>query len=250
MTDQLHALQASVERLRGIVESIQPEQLTDPAYPTEWTIADTLSHLGSGAVIMTATLDAAVTGTPLAEGFNQSVWDEWNAKSPADQAAGVVAADRAFLERVATLSDEERSSVQFPFGPMTLDLPGALGMRLNEHALHTWDVEVVLDPAAVIPEQSAEVVLESLPMLVRFAGKDDGVMRNLTIQTSHPAGQFVVTSGAGSVALALGTGDGAPVELPAESFVRLVYGRLDVDHTPAEIDAEAITALRLLFPGF
>lgn len=250
MIDQLHALHASVERLRAIVESLQPSQLTAPAYPSEWTIADTLSHLGSGAVIMRSTLDAAVSGTTVAPGFNQSVWDEWNAKSPADQAAGALVADHAFLERVGTLTADEQAAVQFPFGPMSLGLAEALGMRLNEHALHTWDVEVVLDPAAVVSEQSAGVMLGSLPMIARFAAKNDEVVRNVTIRTSEPTHEFVLTSGAGGVSLAPGAGDGPIVDLPAESFVRLVYGRLDADHTPADIDAAAIAALRPLFPGF
>ena len=51
MTDQLEVLRTSVARLRGIVEGLGPGQLPAPAYPTEWTIADVLSHLGSGAVI-------------------------------------------------------------------------------------------------------------------------------------------------------------------------------------------------------
>ncbi|MCU1502151.1 MAG: hypothetical protein JWM12_1505 [Ilumatobacteraceae bacterium] len=250
MIEQLHALHASVERLRGIVESLAPSQLTQAAYPSEWTIADTLSHLGSGAVIMLATLDAVVSGRPVADGFNQSVWDEWNAKSPADQAAGVVAADHALLERVGALTEEQQASLQFPFGPMSLGLPEALGMRLNEHALHTWDVEVVLDPTAVLSEQSARVILGSLPMIARFAAKDDGVERNVTIRTSEPSQQFVLVTGAGSVSLIPGVGDGPIVELPAESFVRLVYGRLDAGHTPADIDAAKIAALRPLFPGF
>ena len=248
MVDQLHALHASAERLRGIVESLEPSQLTDPAYPREWTIADTLSHLGSGAVIMRATLDAVVSGAPLAEGFNQSVWDEWNAKSPADQAAGVVVADRAFLERVEALTDDERASLQFPFGPMTLGLAEALGMRLNEHAVHTWDVEVVLDPTAVIPEQSAEVILGSLPMIARFAAKDDG--DGATSRSDQPTCPAVPRDDRRRErALTPGAGDGPAVELPAESFVRLVYGRLDADHTPADVDAAAIAALRPLFPA-
>jgi uncharacterized protein (TIGR03083 family) len=250
MIDQLHALHASVERLRSIVESLEPSQLTDPAYPSEWTIADTLSHLGSGAVIMRATLDAVVSGTPVAEGFNQSVWDEWNAKTPADQAAGVVTADHALLERVGALTEDQQASIQFPFGPMTLGLPEALGMRLNEHALHTWDVEVMLDPAAVLSEQSSAVILGSLPMIARFAAKDDGVERNVTIRTSEPTQELALTSGADSVSLVPGAGTGAIVDLPAESFVRLVYGRLDADHTPANVDAATIAALRPLFPGF
>ena len=250
MNDQLHALHASVERLRAIVESLEPGQLTAPAYPSEWTIADTLSHLGSGAVIMRSTLEAVASETPVADAFNQSVWDEWNAKTPADQATGVVAADHEFLEAVGALTDEQRATLVFPFGPMQLGLAEALGMRLNEHALHTWDVEVVLDPEAVVPDQAAGVMLGSLPLIARFAAKDDGVERNVTIRTSDPTHEFILTSGGGSVSLVPGAGEGAVIDLPAESFVRLVYGRLDETHTPVGIDADAVAGLRPLFPGF
>ncbi len=247
--DQLHALHASVERLRSIVESLDPIQLSAPAYPSEWTIADTLSHLGSGAVIMRATLDAIVSGIPVAPGYSQTVWDEWNAKSPADQAAGVVGADHALLERAEALTESQRASLQFPFGPMTVSVPEALGMRLNEHAVHTWDVEVMLDPAAVLSEGSSRVILGSLPMIARFAAKDDGVARSVTVRTSEPTKEFVLATGAGSVSLHPGAGDGPVVEMPAESFVRLVYGRLDTDHTPAALDPAEIASLRPLFPG-
>ena len=38
--------------------------------------------------------------------------------------------------------------------------------------------------------------------------------------------------------------------LPAEAFARLVYGRLDPDHTPpVEGDAESLDELRKVFPG-
>ena len=51
MTDQLEVLRTSVARLGATVERLGPGQLAAPAYPAEWTIADVLSHLGSGAVI-------------------------------------------------------------------------------------------------------------------------------------------------------------------------------------------------------
>jgi hypothetical protein len=41
------------------------------------------------------------------------------------------------------------------------------------------------------------------------------------------------------------------VELPAEALLRLVYGRLDPDHTPAQvIGAGTLDELREVFPGF
>ncbi|MCU1393952.1 MAG: hypothetical protein JWM34_2380 [Ilumatobacteraceae bacterium] len=252
MSDTLHALHASVERLRAIVESLEPGELTTQAYPTEWTIADTLSHLGSGAVIMRAGVEAASTGTSVADGFNQSVWDEWNAKSPADQAAGVLVADHALLETIGALTDEQRAAFQFSLGPMTLDLDGFLGMRLNEHALHTWDVEVVFDPAATVSDQAAGIMLGSVPMIAGFAAKDDGVERRLVVVTSDPTHVFAVTTGAGTVKVVPHDeeGGGPVLALPAESFVRLVYGRLDADHLPAGVDAAAVADLRRVFPGF
>ena len=39
------------------------------------------------------------------------------------------------------------------------------------------------------------------------------------------------------------------LELPAEAFVRLAYGRLDEEHTPAGIDATHLGELRRVFPG-
>jgi len=39
------------------------------------------------------------------------------------------------------------------------------------------------------------------------------------------------------------------VELPAEAFARLVYGRLDGEHTPAGEHGSALDILRRVFPG-
>jgi hypothetical protein len=39
------------------------------------------------------------------------------------------------------------------------------------------------------------------------------------------------------------------VELPAEAFARLVYGRLDAEHTPPGQHGPALDILRRLFPG-
>ena len=46
------ALRASHERLAALVEPLTPDQVTAQAYPIEWSIAQVMSHLGSGAEIM------------------------------------------------------------------------------------------------------------------------------------------------------------------------------------------------------
>lgn len=60
----LVALCASVSLLRAVVEPLVDAQLQLPAYPTEWTIADVLSHIGSGAVILQRRLDDAPSPPP------------------------------------------------------------------------------------------------------------------------------------------------------------------------------------------
>ena len=209
-----------------------------------------LSHLGSGAVIMRRGVDAAVSGETVEDGFNQSVWDEWNAKSSSDRASAVLVADRALLDRLAALSDDERAAFKLPLGPFELDLASAVGLRLNEHVLHTWDIDVALDPTQTLPGDAADVVIDNLAMLIGWAGKSDGVEREMVIRTTSPARTLSLKVGE---RLSLEPADdsaAAAIEMPAEAFIRLVYGRLDPDHTPAGLGGRELDQLRLMFPGF
>src|ERR1019366_2298731 len=80
MSERLEALRASATHLRDVVAQLQTDQQVAPAYPSEWTIADTMSHIGSGAVILQEMFASALAGTNSVEGFNNSVWDAWNDK--------------------------------------------------------------------------------------------------------------------------------------------------------------------------
>jgi len=251
MNDPQTALESSVARLRRIVEALDENQYNARAYPTEWTVADVMSHIGSGAVIMKRGIEASAGGTSVPDGFNQSVWDVWNAKAPGEQVADALAADQALLDTISGLTPDQRSTVRLDIGPMSLDLDGFVSLRLGEHALHTWDIEVAIDPTATVPGESAGIVAANLPMLSGFAGKPDGVERSLSVQTSDPALGFVLTTSAERVALEPAGGAAkADLTIPTEALVRLVSGRLDPDHTPAGVDELVVAPLRAVFPGF
>jgi hypothetical protein len=49
-----------------------------------------------------------------------------------------------------------------------------------------------------------------------------------------------------------GTDVDGEIRIPTEALLRLVYGRLDTGHTPAEVSANGIDLdrLRAVFPGF
>ncbi len=243
---QLRALGASVDRLAALVGSLTPAQLRQQAYPSEWTVADVLSHLGSGAVLTRQRLDGEANFDPA------PVWDEWNAKNPDAQAADALKADAALRARFAEITPDEAATLRFAMGPMELDLPSFLGMRLNEHAVHTWDVSVTFDDAATIPPTEAELIVDTLAMMTSFAGKPTGTERTLTIRTVAPERNFVITLRADGVALSPGPPVDVPdLELSGDALVRLVYGRLDPAHSPVvDADATELDELRKAFPGF
>jgi hypothetical protein len=88
--------------------------------------------------------------------------------------------------------------------------------------------------------------------MLRFVAKPTGATATITVGTTAPERAFgvVLTPEAASVESAYA---GSPVDLmmPAEAFVRLVYGRLDADHTPPSVEADPATLdeLRRVFPG-
>jgi uncharacterized protein (TIGR03083 family) len=154
----IQALRSSVERLQALATALTEDQLTGRAYPTDWTAAQVLSHFGSGAVIMARQLEDALAGHATRGDFAPSVWDTWNAKSPAAQRDDALAADAALLARIEAVSADQREEFSFAMGPMSFGFEQFVGLRLNEHAFHTWDIEVATDPAATIPAPVAALV--------------------------------------------------------------------------------------------
>ena len=251
MDPQLSALQSSVERLRSLVEPLSDAQLEQQAYPTEWRIADVLSHLGSGAVITERRLDDAFAGNAMPDDFAPAVWDTWNAKSPRQKADDGLAADRALLDRLVSVTDAEQSLFAIAIGPLSFGFSDFVGLRVNEHGLHTWDIEVALDPAATLHREQVALIIDKLGLIARFTGKPTGTVRTIDIRTTDPARDFVVDLATDSVTLVAGTAGAARVlELPAEAFARLVYGRLDAEHTGVFTgNADDVDELRKVFPG-
>jgi uncharacterized protein (TIGR03083 family) len=246
----LDALRLSARRLRDIATGLSETELTGRAYPADWTVAQVLSHLGSAAVIMQRRLEDGLAGATTPDDFAPSIWDVWNAKTPVQQRDDGLAADDALLARIEAMTPEERERFVLSMGPLTLGFSDFVAMRLNEHALHTWDVEVALDPAATLPPQVAELIVDNLELIARFTAKPTGDATTISVATVDPQRAFTVDLTADSVRFSPETSAASPdVELPAEAFIRLLYGRLDPDHTPDGLDATAISTLRRVFPG-
>ena len=251
LTDEaLDALRQSVERLHGLVAPMDDGQLEAQAYPKEWSVADVLSHIGSSAVIMRERFARGLRGESIADDFAPAVWDAWNAKSARAKADDALAADRLQLDELLGATADERSSFRFSMGPMQFDFGGLVGLRLNEHTLHSWDIEVVDDPAAELAPSGTRLVIDNLELIGRFTGKPQSDGRALKVHTTDPERDFTVTTGPDAVALQPGSSGDPELTLPAAALIRLVYGRLDPEHTPAiGGDAALLDQLRATYPG-
>jgi uncharacterized protein (TIGR03083 family) len=252
-------LRESHERLAGLAEPMTPEQVRAQSYCRDWTNAQVLSHLGSGAEIALLTLPGALgESEPAGREVFGPVWDKWNAKSPDQQAADAVVSDEKHIQTLEALTDQQLAAIDMDFfGMMRLDAAGLVRMRLSEHAMHTWDLAVMQDPTATVQADAVELLIDNVPQLLARRAKPLPEPFAARITTTNPDRDYLLTSGE-SVKMenwpgdAGGDADIPHVRMPTEALLRLAYGRLDPEHTPSSVsgDADTLDKLRALFPGF
>jgi uncharacterized protein (TIGR03083 family) len=256
LDDVLSALQSSHDRLVAAVAPLTGDQITAPSYDDDWTLAQVCSHLGSQADIFELFIDAGLrqSAAPGIEQF-QAVWDTWNAKSADEQARDAVTAERALLERVQGVPTDERTRWRLDMFGAEQSLIGLMRMRLAEHCLHTWDVKVASDDSATLTDTATELIIDNLPALVERVGKGVSTPVVIQVSTTAPERTFRLELTTESAELSPGdpeaSGTNATLRLPGESLVRLVYGRLDPDHTPTSVETSEVDlpTLRAAFPG-
>jgi uncharacterized protein (TIGR03083 family) len=253
----ISALRHSHDRLRASVDPLSLDQLEQPSYASEWSIAQVLSHLGSQAEIFGMFLDAGLTGQePPGRDEFVPIWDSWNAKDPQAQASDALRADQATLERFECLDADQQAGLHLKMFGMELGAAGLARMRVSEHAIHAWDVLVALDPEATVAPDAIALLIDTLDQLAARSSKPDGKQRKVRVSTTDPDREFILET-AEAVTLTPSDAEGTPelgvseLRLPAEAFVRLLYGRLDEAHTPpVETAGVELDELRPLFPGF
>lgn len=247
-------LRAVHDQLAAVVAGLTEAQLTGPSGAADWTVADVLSHVGSGAEIGRYPLVAAATGEPVDAPVNQDVWDRWNAMAPADRAAAFVETSELLVATLEGFSPEQRESIRVELGflPEPVPLATLLGMRLNELALHAWDARVGVDPAAALSEESAALLAQhfssTMNFMLGFVGKPEGIgparvgLADYTIAIDD------------AVRLEAGATDTtATFEGPLEAGIRLLGGRLTPEHTPEGVAVTgnvSLDELRTTFPGY
>ncbi|MGW3346139.1 maleylpyruvate isomerase family mycothiol-dependent enzyme [Nonomuraea rubra] len=254
------ALRTGHDSLAAAVSSFGDDDLARRSGSAEWDVSEVLSHLGSGSEIASATLRAALDGKPApGRDFMQSVWDRWNAMTRGERAAGFLRSSQALTELYESLDRDTRTNLRIDLGflPQPVDVATAGRMRLSELTLHAWDVRVAFDEHATLAPEATRELLHGAPDLLGWAAKPEqlaGERAVLHVTTTEPASEFALRLGERvSVDFDVaGQADGTLL-LPAESWLRLVAGRLAPGHTPEGVvttGAADLGLLRRVFPGY
>jgi uncharacterized protein (TIGR03083 family) len=258
------ALRGSHDRLCAKVGELDDEGLACQSMCTQWSVAQVLGHLGSGAEIGLGIFEANVAGAELpgSETFTP-IWDRWNAMEPREVADRFAEADRRYVEAFEALGAEQLDAMQIKlsFLPDPVDVATAVGFRLNEHTLHSWDVFAAFDPSASLARESVELLIDRLPFMVgllgRFSPRDTRPAEPTTIavDTTDPRREYRLELG-DSAALRPANGDdttSGSLAIPAEALLRLVAGRLRPDRPSGDVEpsgALSLADLRRAFPGY
>lgn len=244
------------DALAEVIPNLSEAELTAQSGASEWTVAQVLSHLGSGAELGLATFRAFLTGgsTP-DDATNRAVWNRWNTLSPREQADGFLEHNERLLDAYEELTSEQREDLEVKLTvlPRPIQVATYLGMRLAELTMHSWDVRVSLDGAATLDEEAAAVLAEhhagEMSFLLAFTSKPEALGRTTVV-----AAQDYQLAVADRVSLTRSADDAtATFEGSLESFIRLISGRLKPEYTPSSVAVTGdvtLDDLRKVFPGY
>ncbi|MEV4660011.1 maleylpyruvate isomerase family mycothiol-dependent enzyme [Micromonospora sp. NPDC049301] len=253
------ALRAGHEELAALVRDLKEDDLLLPSGASEWQVSQVLSHLGSGAEINLATLNAARTGTPAPDGdFNRGVWQRWDAMRPAEHAAGFLEADQRLVEAYEALDAASRASLRIDLGflPEPVDVATAGRFRLSEFALHQWDVEVAFNPFAAVTPQAVSLLLDQVGGMLAWTSRPQelaGREATLLVRLHEPERTYGLRLGERIELTDVPEQPDGELTAPAEAWLRLATGRLSPQHTPDGVRVTgpvSLDDLRRVFAGF
>jgi uncharacterized protein (TIGR03083 family) len=255
--DVVDELRIEHDLLVSRISGMGTTELERSSYAKEWSIAQVLSHLGSGAEINLSNLRAALNqGNRIPKEEYPQLWQRWDNLPSSDKAGGF---ERWHGELVASLEElggDRLAVLEVETAMGKLTGAAVVGMRFREATVHAWDVAVAVDDRAVIRGRAGGILADQLPqMMDRLADPAAGAalrVGRVSILGFNPERSFMLSVRDG-VRLEPGAdaSHSAFLRLPTESFVRLAYGRLDRVHSPVveEKPEGLLEELRTIFTG-
>lgn len=249
----------SHQHLERLIDAIDEDGLRGPSACSRWSVGQVVAHLGSGAEIALAALRAGVAGSsePVADETMQRLWADYDALDGGAATTRSLAANAVLVEAFEALTAAQSAEVRVPFMMGPVPVATFAAFRLSEHAVHTWDIEVIRDGEAELDVASSAIILDNVvtPLIGRLARPPGSAANGIDVRLVD-LGRTMRLELGDPVALLDDTsttpGDGS-LTISTPEFVRLVYGRLDPQRTADTLTvtgAASLDQLRQTFPGF
>ena len=256
------ASRAECDDLLAYLEQLPAEGWTEQSACADWKVYQVISHLSSGQQINQARLEAALRGTkPMSDDQRQAIWDYFDSLPPDQMLPDFHKANEDYFALVETLSAHELGqTIPWFLGPVPVAT--ALTTRLNEQALHAWDVRWARDQQATLSPAGVPELLElalTSGGVSRLANKEEASKvagQRFQLLLSQPDGELVLEFQSDGVSARRGrvTDPELTARLPAEALCRMIWGRYDlavaIDSGEAQLSKpELAEPLKALFPG-
>ncbi|HUZ77261.1 MAG TPA: maleylpyruvate isomerase family mycothiol-dependent enzyme [Chloroflexota bacterium] len=220
------------DRLSAYLEKLDPDGWQEISYCADWPVLRVASHMSSNAVITRGRFATWFKGeAALGREDFMKIWGHFDSLTAQQMVPEFKKAHGDYLALLDTLTDEQANTEVEAFAGKAPAMRYVLA-RLSETTLHAWDIYVGRDRTAKLPEGAVEALLP----IQRAATLDKTRIEKLKprviqFRTTNPASSYVLDLSGDAPVLSQGENSAAELslEMPAEQFCRLMYGR---DYVP------------------
>jgi len=227
---------AEHENLLAYLERLPADGWTEPSACADWRVYQVVSHLGSAPQIAAGSLRASLRGAePMTDDQRKAIWARFDSLKPDEVLPAFRRNTEDLYKLVESLTDDELSRT-VPWIGARVPVARMLAGRLNEQTLHAWDIRWARDKQATLSLAPLPDLLQvniEPPYVSRMARPERAerlVGKTVLFLLSQPDEALSMQVQPDGVTASQGRPDtpDVTVELPSESFIRLIWGRYDI----------------------
>ena len=206
-----------------------------------WTIREVVAHLAEGVDRFTQQVRGALAGHPIE--FSMAERDARRqvvkALPPPELINELKRRTGAFYEYLETLSTDQLTAATVPMAAGLTPPLSIAYLRLQEPAIHRWDILAPTTPDATLDPESAALLIDYVLGNAARQTRPEalaGLDATYRLRVEGPSGGAVAISCREGKATASRVDDAgtADLTLPTEALVRLLWGRMAIERALAQ----------------
>ena len=239
---------SEADHLRDFLGSLSADQWSHPSACADWALGDVVAHITQGADTWSECITRAVAGDASPpEGLQPLRPGDRGSQATADRAiqmrdekgpVGLLAAFGDGYDRLrqvmSTLTTGDQDKPCFHRRGI-MSVYDYVGVRLQELAIHGWDIRYGLDTSAQIWDDSLPVLVDRVPRWLRNTFQSEPKLAAPIRYRFHVTGaapvkqDVVVTADGYAIEPTSDTPANVTFNCNSSEYILLIYGRLNLD---------------------